>query len=71
MRRLIPRDDVVVALLLALLAAQRHVQRLAFLALQGHVGQLLAIVLVAAAALLVRSLLVGALGCPVCIEFVQ
>jgi hypothetical protein len=33
LRRLVPRDDVVVALLLALLAAQRHVERLAFLAL--------------------------------------
>ena len=70
LRRLVPRDDVVVALLRALLAAQRDVQRLALLALQGHVGQLLAILLVCAA-LLVRPMLVGALGCPFCIVSVQ
>ena len=50
----------------ALLAAQRDVQRLALLALEGHVGQLHAIALVSAP-LLVRPMLVGALGCPVCI----
>ena len=66
LRRLVPRDDVVVALLRALLAAQRRVERRALLALEGHVGQLLAIALLAAA-LLVRALLVGALGCPFCI----
>ena len=69
LRRLVPRDDVVVALLRALLAAQRDVQWLALLALEGHVGQLLAIVLVGAA-LLVHSLLVGALGCSFCIVIV-
>ena len=70
LRRLVPHNNVVVALLRALLAAQRDVQRLARLALEGHVGQLLAIVLVGAA-LLVHSLLVGALGCPFCIVIEQ